>query len=410
MKESTPEQTKLNSSSVLNVIKERREGDFYAAYIGLDVHKKTIAVAVAVRGKSKPIYRGEIANTPKAIRKLVEKLNKEFGGEILLFTYEAGPCGYELYYQLMELGQACEVVAPSLIPQKAGERIKTDRRDAIALAKYSRDAELTAVWVPGKEQEAIRDLVRAREDLMNLIKKAKLQLGAFLLRQGRVYDTNKSRWTTTHFNWLETVKFENPIQQIVLQENINLVKELMQREQNLIEQMQVALQSWSLKSVVEGLIALRGVDFIAAMTIMAELGDISRFDSPKELMGFLGLVPSEHSSGGKRSLGSITKAGNGHVRRVLIESAWCYRFPARLTKHLRKKESKASDTVKKIAWSAQKRLCGRYRKLMEASKQKNVTCVAIARELTGFIWAIVCAVMDKPHGSKCLEKATATKA
>ena len=401
MKELTPESVTIESSSALNLLNQHRENDNYAAYIGLDVHKKTIAVAVAYRGRGKPVSRAEIANTPKAIRQLVTQLNQEFGGEILLYSYEAGPCGYDLYHQLIALGQKCEVVAPSLIPRKPGDRVKTDRRDAIALAKYSRSGELTAVWVPQKEQEAMRDLTRAREDIKAIEKMTKQRLGAFLLRHGKVYDSSKVRWTESHFNWLETVKFDSPVQQIVLQEYIAATKELQRREAGLKQEMFKAMESWSLRPVVEGLIALRGIDVVTAMTIMAELGDISRFNSPKELMAFLGLVPSESSSGDKRRQGSITKTGNGHVRRVLIESGWSYRFPARLTKHLRKKESKATESVKAIAWSAQKRLCGRYQKLIEAGKNKNMVCVAIARELVGFVWAIACEVMNKPHNSKC---------
>lgn len=255
--------------------------------------------------------------------------------------------------------------------------------------------------MPEKEQEAMRDLTRICEDMKATEKTHKQQLGAFLLRHGKTYDRAKKYWTQTYFSWLETVKFDNPTQQIVLQEYILAVKEAQRKEESLKQQMYQALESWSLRPVVEGLIALRGIDVVTAMTIMAELGDISRFDSPKELMSFLGLVPSEHTSSDKRRLGSITKTGNGHVRRVLVESAWSYRFPARITKHLRQKESKATEAAKAIAWSAQKRLCGRYRKLIEGGKNKNMVCVAIARELVGFIWAMVCEVMSKPHASKC---------
>ena len=403
MKEFTPKSIELEATSLLNIVNAHREQENYAAYVGLDVHSKTIAVAIAYKGRGKPVSRAEIANTPKAIRKLVAQLMQEFGGEIILFCYEAGPCGYDVYHQLIALGQVCEVVAPTLIPRKPGDRIKTDRRDAIALAKYSRSGELTAVWVPEKEQEAMRDLTRLREDMKASEKTHKQRLGAFLLRHGKTYDRDKTKrcWTKTYFNWLETVKFDNPTQQIVLQEYIIAVKDAQRKEESIKQQMYQALENWSLRPVVEGLIALRGIDVVTAMTIMAELGDISRFDSPKELMSFLGLVPSEHTSSDKRRLGSITKAGNGHVRRVLVESAWSYRFPARLTRHLRQKESKATDAAKAIAWSAQKRLCGRYRKLIEAGKNKNMTCVAIARELVGFIWAMVCEVMGKPHASKC---------
>lgn len=402
MKEFTPESVEVKSESALNLVLQHRNLDDYGAYIGLDVHKETIAIAVAPRGRGKVIYRNEIPNRPKNIKKMVEKLTKEFAGELLLFSYEAGPCGYDVYHQLIKLGVDCEVVAPSLIPKKAGDRIKTDKRDAIGLARLSRSGELTAVWVPEPEQEAMRDLTRAREDVKAVELKAKQQLGAFLLRHGKVYEAEKTRWTKGHFNWLETIKFDSPIQQIVLQEYIQSVIDAVKRVAGIVDEMYKALENWSLRPVVEGLIALRGVDIITAMTVMAELGDISRFDNPRQLMAFLGLVPSEYSSGSKRRLGSITKTGNGHVRRVLVESSWSYRFPARKTNHLRRKEAKASARVQAIAWAAQKRLCGRYQRLLESGKVKQQACTAVARELAGFIWAIVCEVMSKPHASRCL--------
>ena len=402
MKQFTLKSEEVKSSSALNIVLDHRNLDDYCAYIGLDVHKETIAIAVATRGRGKVTYRNEIPNRPKSVKKMILKLTEEFNGELLLFSYEAGPCGYDVYYQLIALGQDCEVVAPSLIPQKAGDRVKTDRRDAMGLARLSRSGELTAVWVPEPEQEAMRDLTRIREDSKAIELKTKQQLGAFLLRHGKVYETEKTRWTKGHFNWLETVKFESSIQQIVFQEYINAVKDAIQRVVGIVSEMHKALQTWSLRPVVEGLIALRGIDIISAMTIMAELGDISRFDKPRQLMAFLGLVPSEYSTGGKRRLGGITKTGNGHVRRVLVESSWSYRFPARKTSHLRRKESKTSQQVQSIAWAAQKRLCGRYQHLLKSGKIKQQACTAVARELTGFIWAIVCELMNKPHASRCM--------
>jgi transposase len=372
----------------------------FGAYIGLDVHKETIAVAVAESGREGPQSWGEIANTAKAVEKLLRRLGERYDGERLLFVYEAGPCGYGLYRQIQGSGHECEVVAPSLIPRKAGERVKTDRRDALNLARLSRAGELTAVWVPGQEQEAIRDLTRAREDMKAIEVKARQRLGAFLLRHGRVYDGGKSRWTQAHFRWLEAVKFDSPIQQIVLQEYIEAVKASQRRVSGLEEQMRQALAGWSLRAVVEGLMALRGVSRITAMTILAELGDISRFDSPRQLMAYLGLVPSEHSSGGSRRQGAITKSGNGHVRRVLVEAAWNYRFPARKTRDIERRAEKTPPAVQAIAWQAQKRLCGRYRYLVEAGKVKQQVATAVARELAGFLWAIVCEIQGKAHASR----------
>lgn len=373
--------------------------EFSGDYVGMDVHKASIAVAVARAGRGEPEYLGEIPNTEAAVRKLLKRLSPD--GEVLSFCYEAGPCGYGLYRQLTGLGHDCAVVAPSLIPRKAGERLKTDRRDALSLGRLHRSGELTAVWVPDEEQEAIRDLTRAREDAKSLELKARQQLGAFLLRHGRVYG-GKSRWTQAHLRWLETVKFDTPVQQIVLQDYIDTVKAAQTRVAELEAQMRAALETWSLRPVVEALMALRGLKLIVAMTTLAELGDLTRFDSPRELMAYLGLVPSEHSSGGSRRQGGITRTGNGHVRRVLVEAAWAYRFPARKSACIQRRAEKTSAEVQAIAWEAQKRLCGRYRALMQAGKQKQQVTTAVARELAGFIWAIACEVAGKAHASKAL--------
>ncbi len=369
----------------------------FSAYVGLDVHKETIAVAVAVSGRGKAESRGEIKHERKSLERLTRRLSPH--GEVLDFCYEAGPCGYGLYRWIIEMGHRCEVVAPSLVPRKPGDRVKTDRRDALSLARQHRAGELTAVWVPGPEQEAMRDLTRAREDMKGIELKARQRLGAFLLRHDRVYREGKSRWTQKHFRWLETVKFDHPIQQVVFQEYVDTVTEAQARVSGLEAQMRQALEGWSLRPVVEGLMALRGVDVITGMTILAELGDITRFDSPRQLMSFVGLVPSEYSSGGCRRQGAITKTGNGHVRRVVVEASWSYRFPARKTAHLRRKSELASREVQAIAWAAQKRLCGRYWHLYQAGKAKPQVCVAIARELVGFIWAVACEVQGKAHGS-----------
>lgn len=373
----------------------------HVAYIGLDVHQATISVSIAELGRQEAEFRGEISNTPKAIGTLIRQFSERFAGQPLLFSYEAGPCGYGLYHQVISFGHDCEVVAPSLIPRKSGDRVKTDRRDAQLLARLSRAGELTPVWVPTPEQEAIRDLMRAREDMKAIELKARQRLGAFLLRHGQVYP-GKSKWTQAYFRWLEAVRFETPVQQVVLQEYIEAVKEAQRRVVGFEKQMREVLPSWSLAPVVEAMMAMRGISLITAMTVMAELGDISRFDSPRQLMAYLGLVPSEHSSGGSRRQGAITKTGNGHVRRVLVEAAWNYRFPARKTRLIARRAECTSPTVQTIAWEAQKRLCGRYRKLTAAGKVKQQVVAAVARELAGFLWAIACEAMDKPHGSRAV--------
>lgn len=371
----------------------------YSAYVGLDVHKDTIAVAVAVPGREDPVYRGEIRNTRRSLKGLIGRLSPH--GELLSFCYEAGPCGYGVYREIVGFGHACMVVAPSLIPRKPGDRVKTDRRDAVALARLHRSGDLTSVWVPGEEQEAIRDLTRAREDMISLQQKARQRLSAFLLRHGRVFP-GKCRWTQKHLEWLEEQKFDLPVQQIVFQEYVDTVLQAQARVKGLERQMHEALASWSLRPTVEALISLRGVKVITAMTLLAELGDLTRFDSPRQLMSFLGLVPSEHSSGSRRRQGAITKAGNGHVRRLLVESAWGYRFPARKTLYMRQKAAGAPEAVQTLAWAAQKRLCTRYRHLYEVGKNKCYVTTAVARELVGFIWAIAREVNGLPHASRAM--------
>ena len=291
----------------------------YSGYVGLDVHKDTIAVAVASPGRSKPKSLGIITNTKKSVLKLIGKLSPD--GEVLGFCYEAGPCGYELYRWIKETGHDCDVVAPSKIPKKSGERVKTDRRDAVKLASLHRSGELTAVWVPDEEQEAMRDLSRAREEMKRVELQLKQRVGAFLLRHGKRYTAGKCKWTQRFYRWLSEVKMEFPVQQIVLEDYVEAVKQAEARVKGFEGELARALQGWSLRPVVESLMALRGVNFVTAMSIVTELGDISRFETPRQLMGYLGLVPSEHSSSGKAKRGGITKTGNGRVRRLLVEAA-----------------------------------------------------------------------------------------
>ena len=313
----------------------------------------------------------------------------------MLFCYEAGPCGYGLYRQIMESGHECQVVAPSKIPSKPGDRVKTDRRDAIKLAGYLRSADLKPVWVPDEEQEAMRDLVRARGDFKNHEKHARLQLNSLLLRYGHVWPSGKQRWTEAHFNWIESREFPHPWSYVVIQEYIDAVREATRRVAGIMAQIEMLLPQWSLSPVVYSLMALRGINKLAAIIILAELGDISRFDSPTQLMSYVGLVPLVHSSGEKTYRGRITRTGNSHVRSLLTQSSWTYRFAARQTKHIKRKASQASEEAKAISWRAQKRLCGRFRYLMRSGKNPQITVVAIARELLGFIWDIACNEMPK---------------
>ncbi len=363
----------------------------FIKYVGLDTHKETIAVAIADSTGGKPRYYGEITNTPKALTKLIKDVSPH--GEVVSFCYEAGPCGYGIYRQISSTGHNCCVVAPSLIPTKPGDRVKTDRRDSENLARLHRAGELTPVWVPDQEQEAIRDLTRAREDMKHLERQARQRLCAFLLRHGQRYTSGKSKWTQAYWRWLERIKFDHRVQQAVLQEYIDSVKQQQRRVADMEQAMHEAMTEWTLAPVVTGLMALRGIRLITAMTVVAELGDITRFDSPRQLMSYLGLVPSESSSGPKTRRGGITKTGNGHVRRVLVEAAWCYRFPARKTAQIQRRAEQTSVEAQAIAWKAQKRLCGRYQTLTKRGLLSQKTCTAIARELSGFIWAIACELM-----------------
>lgn len=357
----------------------------FSKFVGMDVHKATIAVSVAEAGGGEARYMGEITNTPDAVAKLVRQLRK--GEAQLSFCYEAGPCGYGIHRQLTELGWDCQVVAPSLIPKKAGDRVKTDRRDSMMLARLHRAGELTAVWVPDDTQEGLRDLTRAREDMKHLQRQAKQRLTAFLLRYGKSY-AGKSNWTQAHYRWLETLKFGQTVQQIVFQEYVDTVKMLNKRIDAIDKQLECTASESVFWPVIEGLMALRGINLLTATTIVAEIGDLKRFASAPQLMAYLGVVPSEHSSGASKSRGGITKTGNSHVRRVLVEAAWTYRHPARKTAHLQRRAERTSDEVQEISWKAQKRLCARYRLMEGKGKLKVQACTAVARELAGFVWAI----------------------
>ena len=366
-----------------------------STFIGLDVHKATISVAVAQGTRGGEVrHWGSVPHRPDHIRKLVEKLAA--GGVRLHFCYEAGPCGYGLHRQLVEMGHECIVVAPSLIPLKAGDRVKTDRSDAVMLAKLHRAGELTAVWVPDAAHEAMRDLVRARATAMRVTGKARQHLQGFLLRHGRIYPGKKG-WTGAYRRWLATVRFIHPAQQIVLQDYIDAVADAEARVERLTGQIADLLPNWSLAPVVDAVQAMRGVGFIVAVTVVAEVGDFQRFDNPRQLMAYLGLTPSEHSSGASVRRGGITKAGSGLARRALIEGAWSYRMQARVSPKLHARLEALPKAVRDIAWKGQLRMCQRYRHLVAAGKAKVVVITAIAREMVGFIWAIAKAVTATPE-------------
>jgi transposase len=355
-------------------------------YIGMDVHKDTIAVAyVAKDHDAEVVSLGNIGTRQCDIDKLVRQLQSK--SKHLVFVYEAGPCGYWLYRYLTKKGRVCWVVAPSLIPQKPGDRVKTNRRDAIKLARLMRSGDLTPVYVPQVEDEAIRDLSRAREDPIRDLKAAKFRLKAFLLRHD-IRSTGQATWGPAHLRWLSEVVCATPAQQIVFQEYVRAVNEHTERLQRLEHELREQVRSWRLQPVVEALQALRGVQCTVAVTIVAELGDLTRFDNPRQLMSDLGLTPSESSSGERRRQGAITKTGNTHARHALVEGAWAYRYPANVSRHLQLRLEKLPKAVQDISWKAQVRLCKRYRKLSARGKHANQVVVAVARELIAFLWAM----------------------
>ena len=358
-------------------------------YVGMDVHAETIAVAVAEQD-GEVRRHGVIPNRVDAIRRLIKKLGP---AQRLRVCYEAGPTGYTLYWQLAALGAACEVIAPSLIPRKPGERVKTDRRDAEKLARCYRAGELTAVWVPDADHEALRDLVRAREAAKKDQLKARHRLSKFLLRHAQRPPQGVKAWTKKHLEWVHAkVRFEQPALEATLADYLHEVEHAAERIVRLEKAIDeaVAQAPARMRAVIEALQALRGVAQTTAATIVAELGSLSRFPSPKQLMSYAGLTPSEHSSGNRIQRGPITKSGNAHLRRVLVEAAWAYQHRPNVSGFLLRRQKKLalSDEVKRIAWKAQLRLSGRYKKLTARGKNKNETVTAIGRELLGFVWAI----------------------
>jgi len=352
----------------------------------MDVHKKTITIAIAEEGREKqPRVYGTIANDLDAMNKFCRKMVST--SSQLHFVYEAGPCGYNIYRHLTEKGFDCMVAAPSMIPKKSGDRIKNDNRDAVMLARLHRAGELTAVYVPDAQDEAMRDLTRAREDAVAVAKKAKQRLKAFLLRN-RVIFAGKSRWSKAYFYWLSDIAMPYPAQQVALQEYIDAVHESIKRVERLTDQIRQLVPGWRLAPIASALQAARGVSLVVAVTMLAELGDLSRFETAPQLMAYLGLISSEHSSGDNIRRGGITKTGNGHARKVLVEAAWSYRMQARVSRILLKRQQGLPDHVCRIAWKAQLRLCARYKRLVAKGKNKQKVVTAIARELSGFLWAI----------------------
>jgi transposase len=361
-------------------------GEYSEVFIAFDVAKTKHAVAIADDGRGGEVrFFGNISSTPAAVERLVRKLAGRYGK--LHFCYEAGPTGYGLYRQIEALGHACLVVAPALIPKRPGERVKTNRRDAVTLARLHRAGELSGVWVPDAVHEAVRDLVRARAAAVDDLRRKRQQLLSFLLRHGRVY-SGGDHWTLAHRRWLAKQSFDHAAQQIVFQEAIDAVEDAVQRRCRLEQQLVQIVPSWSMAPVVEAYRAMRGVSFVVAVSFAAEIGDVRRFETPRQLMSFLGLVPAESSTGETVRRKGLTLAGNRRARRVLIEAAWTYRYPARVGETLRSRLEGLPKAVQGIAWKAQIRLCARYRRLTNTGKKRPLVVAAIAREIAAFLWAI----------------------
>jgi len=360
--------------------------DHSEAFVAFDSSKLRHAVAVARAGRRGEVrFLGEVENCEAATAKLVRKLAGKY--QRLTFCYEAGPTGYGLYRQIKKLGHECVVVAPSLVPKRSGDRVKTNRRDALSLVKLLRAGELTAVWVPDPRHEAMRDLTRARGAAVEDLRCKRQQVSSFLLRQGLHYPGKKT-WTKAHMSWLASRKLEHLEQRIAFEEMMLAVRQAQERIERLEQAIRAAVPDWSLAEVVTALMAMRGIDLISATTFLAEIGDLSRFQTPRELMAYLGLVPSEASTGDTVKRGPITKTGNRRARRTLVECSWSYQHPPRIGKKKYEKVAAASPAVREIAWKAQCRLNARYRALIRRGKLKTVAITAVARELAAFIWAI----------------------
>jgi transposase len=353
-------------------------------FVGLDVHKDSIAMAIAEAGRAPARLVGSLAHDVGKLLKLLARYGEPAGVQVV---YEAGPTGYGLQRALARRGYRCQVIAPSLIPKRVGDRIKTDRRDGLRLAELARAGELRPVWIPDPADEAIRDLARAREDAVNARTQARHQLKGFLLRHDVRY-SGRTSWSKTYYRWLATLNFGESGAQTAVTEYWQAVTAADERVARLTAALAASIAGWRFEPVVLALQALRGIDQISAIGLVAEIGDIGRFAHPRQLMGYLGLVPSESSSGERVVRGSITKTGNAHARRLLTEAAWNYRFQPRIGRRAQRRAEDLPQELRDLAWKAQLRLSGRFARLRARGVQINKVCVAVASELAGFVWAI----------------------
>ena len=380
-------------------------------YLGLDVHAESVAVALAEAGRDGEVRNyGIISSDLQNVEKLLRKLGHPH--KELRVCYEAGPCGFVLARRLKQLGIACDVVAPSLTPKGSGDKIKTDRRDARMLARLHRAGELTAVHIPDERDEAIRDLCRARTDATHDLRDARHQLKAFLLRNGYRY-TETTAWSQAHMRYLRELVLPHPAMKIVLEEYLQAIDAATERIERLETHMRALLEEWHLKPVVLALMGLRGYQTVAAMITVSEIGDIRRFAHPRQLMSYLGLVPSESSSGGSRAQGSITKCGNGHLRWIFNECAQHYRLPPKVSSHLSKRQEAIPKehrrVIQELSWRCQNRLHEKGRKLAARGKTRQKVQTALARELSAFVWEVMRVTMPLPAGANPFKRKERTQ-
>ena len=358
-------------------------------YLGLDVHKDSIVIAIAEPGRSGEIRLfGTITNDLQALEKAINRIRKAHPDAILEIAYEAGPCGFGIARRLKQLKVSCLVAAPSLIPKQPGSPFKTDKRDARGLARLLRAGELTAVYIPEPTDEAIRDLCRARTDAVDDHRRCRHRLKGFLLRHGFRYQ-GKANWSQPHMRYLRELVLPHPAMKTILEEYLQGIDAAHARVQRIEASMLTLLETWRLKPAVEALMAFRGFQLVAAMITVSELGDIHRFAHPRQLMTYLGLVPTESSSGPHQRLGGISRCGNTHQRWLLTECAEHYAIPPKISKELSRRQEGQSQEVRALSWKAQNRLHTRFIRLLARRLQRNKAKVAIARELCGFVWAVL---------------------
>ena len=359
-------------------------------YIGLDVHKEETVIALLESDRdAEPRHYGSVGTSQHALERVMRRIAKSQGLQLadLHVCYEASGCGFWIARRFLQMGVRCEVIAPSLIPTKSGDRVKTDKRDAMKLAKHLRSNDLVSVNIPDSTDEAIRDLCRARTDAVDDLRRAKTRLLALLRRLGYHYD-GRTHWTEAHKRYLRHLRLPDTAHNIVLEDHLKLVDDHHERIARLETAMLTLLENWQRKPLVEAMMAFKGFKLVAAMVTVSEIGTFSRFEHPKKLMAYLGLVPTENSSGNKTSRGGISKCGNPHARWILVEQATHYRVAPKVSAELSRRQVGQEAWIKDLSWSTQLRLSHRYSMLKKRQLHHNKIKVSIARELVGFLWEL----------------------